>query len=463
MKAKEHATKCTENDVMIILSRILGMQGKNGMKIPVTADAESASKDGLQHDDIRATATVRDRIKQFSAEASIPLEKASFSRQAPSQNPSITAKPPIPPQRAALKPGTKLVKATGTELCGNQQHGRSRNISPIAHFPAVPLSNKNTSAILSSDSETGAELADRREFTASKAVRHGSRDPHAEMSSWKSPTPLPQRKKEAPPVPPRSSQLSTESELLQLDPPSLHTDQEGSGVNHTLEVRESDISDSALADAMTASYLIPSHAALGSKRGLKQPPPPPPPRQRGSPSQPLLQLSSDSSKVNPPALGPDEILKRGMDMLDEPKSGSELPPKPPRRVTFNPNPEVFQIESGNVVQGQVISSERKRYEEVWEANRGVARFGVMHDPNVDQKVIRKSLAYEDLVVDLVVRDIWSRSRLPQAELAKIWKLHDAVGMLSREEFVVGMWLIDQCLKGHGLPTNVPKSVWKSVQ
>ncbi|EFW19388.1 conserved hypothetical protein [Coccidioides posadasii str. Silveira] len=219
------------------------------MKIPVTADAESASKDGLQHDDIRATATVRDRIKQFSAEASIPIEKASFSRQAPSQNPSITAKPPIPPQRAALKPGTKLVKATGTELCGNQQHGRSRNISPIAHFPAVPLSNKNTSAILSSDSEAGAELADRREFTGSKAVvavRHGSRVPHAEMSSWKSPTPLPQRKKEAPPVPPRSSQLSTESELLQLDPPSLHTDQEGSGFNRTLEGMESHISESAV-------------------------------------------------------------------------------------------------------------------------------------------------------------------------------------------------------------------------
>ena len=41
--------------------------------------------------------------------------------------------------------------------------------------------------------------------------------------------------------------------------------------------------------------------------------------------------------------------------------------------------------------------------------------------------------------------------------------HQNIGLLVREEFVVGMWLIDQQLKGHKLPVKVPDSVWDSVR
>jgi hypothetical protein len=38
------------------------------------------------------------------------------------------------------------------------------------------------------------------------------------------------------------------------------------------------------------------------------------------------------------------------------------------------------------------------------------------------------------------------------------------GKLTREEFVVGMWLIDQCLAGRKLPNNtVCLEVWLSAQ
>lgn len=65
---------------------------------------------------------------------------------------------------------------------------------------------------------------------------------------------------------------------------------------------------------------------------------------------------------------------------------------------------------------------------------------------------------------LVVKDIWSRSRLPSEELEDIWNLVDRekAPRLSRESFVVGMWLIDQRLKGRKLPTKVGESVWHSV-
>lgn len=36
------------------------------------------------------------------------------------------------------------------------------------------------------------------------------------------------------------------------------------------------------------------------------------------------------------------------------------------------------------------------------------------------------------------------------------------GRLDRAEFVVGLWLIDQRLKGRKLPTRVSDSVWGSV-
>jgi len=37
------------------------------------------------------------------------------------------------------------------------------------------------------------------------------------------------------------------------------------------------------------------------------------------------------------------------------------------------------------------------------------------------------------------------------------------GALSREEFCVGAWLIDQALKGKKVPTKVEESVWESVR
>lgn len=95
----------------------------------------------------------------------------------------------------------------------------------------------------------------------------------------------------------------------------------------------------------------------------------------------------------------------------------------------------------------VTERERKRYEGVWAANRGLY-----------------SEDAPDQVSNIVVRDIWMRSRLPGHELEVIWDLVDSTsaGRLGKEEFVVGLWLIDQRLKGRKLPTKVSPTVWASV-
>jgi hypothetical protein len=104
----------------------------------------------------------------------------------------------------------------------------------------------------------------------------------------------------------------------------------------------------------------------------------------------------------------------------------------------------------------ISDPERKRYEGVWAANKGL--------------YISSSSQAEE-VLNLVARDIWARSRLPSERLAKVWDLvtydengrQDERRSLTREQFVVGMWFIDQMLKGRNLPHSVNASVWSSVR
>ncbi|KAI0005722.1 hypothetical protein F4779DRAFT_597852 [Xylariaceae sp. FL0662B] len=102
---------------------------------------------------------------------------------------------------------------------------------------------------------------------------------------------------------------------------------------------------------------------------------------------------------------------------------------------------------------EITARERKRYEGVWASNRGLFLESSQHEDA------------GDLVVNLVVRDMWSRSRLPLDELAEVWDLVDSrkAGVLDRAEFVVGMWLIDQRLRGRKIPRKVSDSVWGSAK
>jgi len=97
---------------------------------------------------------------------------------------------------------------------------------------------------------------------------------------------------------------------------------------------------------------------------------------------------------------------------------------------------------------EITERERKRYEAVWASNRGIFLNGQS----------------DSAVCNLVVRDIFSRSRLHIDVLEEVYALVDRKqnGSLDREEFVVGLWLIDQRLKGRKLPIRVSESVWRSV-
>jgi hypothetical protein len=105
---------------------------------------------------------------------------------------------------------------------------------------------------------------------------------------------------------------------------------------------------------------------------------------------------------------------------------------------------------------EITERERKRYEGVWAANKG------LHIPPLSSQT--EEDPSQD-VLNYAVQDIWTRSRLPIHVLEEVWDLVDsrAIGRLKREEFVVGLWLIDQRLKGRKLPIRVSDSLWASAR
>jgi hypothetical protein len=112
---------------------------------------------------------------------------------------------------------------------------------------------------------------------------------------------------------------------------------------------------------------------------------------------------------------------------------------------------------------RVTDRERKRYEGVWAANRGLFTFWDFSTTALENP--SGPPAEMDAVLNIVVREVWERSRLPRSELEEVWDLvaRENAKTLRRDEFVVGMWLLDQCLKGRKLPTRVSPSVWASVR
>ncbi|PGG99981.1 hypothetical protein AJ79_08343 [Helicocarpus griseus UAMH5409] len=223
-------------------------------------------------------------------------------------------------------------------------------------------------------------------------------------------------------------------------------------------------SESSQADNMAPSSVM-SLNSLSSFKGSDPSPskknsPPPPPPQRGSRSRPSPSLNPSQSPQRDAARTPSPVKRLRQTMRQEPKPDDEaerLKKYQPNRI-IKTHPNKHREGDRKRWRDRITEKERKRYEGVWAANRGLL-IDAHRQPGASGPSPR------DMVLNLVVRDIWSRSRLNTEVLRQIWDLVSQVGcaMLTREEFVVGMWLIDQCLRGRKLPNKVSESVWDSVQ
>lgn len=221
------------------------------------------------------------------------------------------------------------------------------------------------------------------------------------------------------------------------------------------------LTEDSLADAIVASSLASSRAPSPTKLDG----PPLPARHGKPPKAPYYnhQLESNlGSRTPSPAKGMRHTMRRPPSSDDE-ASNSPGGNRHGRRNILKKHPHKHHEGDRKRWRDEVTERERKRYEGVWAANKGY----LIADPDARGALDESPLATAGatMVLNVVVREIWLRSRLPDSVLAQIWDLVDnqSSGMLSREEFVVGMWLIDQSLKGRKLPVKVSDSIWASVR
>ena len=219
---------------------------------------------------------------------------------------------------------------------------------------------------------------------------------------------------------------------------------EGLLVPHSLTPQ---LTADSLADAMVASSLASSRAASPSKQV--------PPLPRRHSKQHIIfrrSQSHDLSKSRTPSPGKGGMRQtmRAPSKVDD----DDVVDYNRKRNSYilNKHPNKHHEGDRKRWRVEITEQERKRYEGVWAANKGLWM------PPGDLELATK-------VVNLVVRDIWSRSKLPDHVLGEVWDLVDreGLGRLGKEEFVVGMWLIDQRLKGRKLPVKVSESVWFSAR
>ncbi|KAL5347657.1 Increased rDNA silencing protein [Pseudogymnoascus australis] len=247
----------------------------------------------------------------------------------------------------------------------------------------------------------------------------------------------------------------------------------------------------SLANAMVASALASSRSQ--SPIPSKKPAPAPPPTRRSTTSifanaQAHMSQSSRTPSPSKPSIQKQHTGGRtGMrtTMRKTPRSSDDEDEgmvKRGRKNLMKKHPNKHHEGDRKRWRDAVSDRERKRYEGLWASNKGLFTSpstmtrpiqGITSSPSRRNSSLvgtrpgaSDSLRSppEDCVSSLVVRDIWSRSRLPDDVLSDIWELVDrsGTGMLSRDEFVAGVWLVDQRLKGRKLPQRVGDSVWVSV-
>lgn len=221
----------------------------------------------------------------------------------------------------------------------------------------------------------------------------------------------------------------------------------------------------SLANAIVASSLASSRTASPTKSGLSGPPLPPPRRNKN----PSLFHHHHDTRTPSPAKGFRQTMRKPKDEDEEDHNMLRMG----KKNLMKKHPNKHHEGDRKRWRDSITERERKRYEAVWASNRGL----FLSDSNVTTSFplppragVPLQSQYPDLgqasesVSNLVVRDIWSRSRLGDETLAEVWDLVDrsGAGKLSREEFVTGLWLIDQRLKGRKLPIRVSSSVWASA-
>lgn len=425
------------------------------------------------------------------------LEEATSVSTEPNENPNVSirevskAKPKKPKPRAvvarsegAANPGQEenetISAPTKTRPPAPRKSGdlsgrvpfelRTQNERRLAEAPStdgqVESKTASTEDVTDARPPTADSKSSNDSFVSASSVP--TRDETDSLLTVRSPTPssLTPRLR---PTRPMSTQPQT---------PVLPLRRSATGSSSQLPLDS--LSDAIMAGALASARHTPVPPAPGSAG--RTPPPPVPPSRRSNNNNKQQKGSSRRSSPHrmkhtlrqPHSLSDDEEARRPHNRhhhRGKPGGGG-----------LHSKKHAHHEGSRRRWREEITEREKKRYEAVWASNRGLFLVRAAPGPTTAAPVVRDE-GYEarsELVASVVVRDLWTRSRLPAAELAEVWDLVYGQGQrrralapglppgyghaaLDKQEFVVGMWLIDQRLRGRKIPPRVGESVWESAK
>ncbi|KAI9711849.1 MAG: Increased rDNA silencing protein [Bogoriella megaspora] len=397
---------------------------------------------------------------QVEAEAAT---KAKLPKPKPAPRSPDPVKPPIAPKPRALS--TSLTSPETSK--GKQQSASEKVVSP-----SIPLETGN-----SSDSSTYTSAPETSTKPTPPPPRRGRvKTPSSTNQTISTPINIPARQGTSSAnlqKPQSSSSVSPSPSSLNTRPPYLLPNNYSQTSIRRISPH---MTGSNMANALVAANLS---SRTPSPSPTISPPPLLPPRLK--PQHHHLPFSHH----RPPGARRTRTLsppKKGLrtTMREDPSSDSSAsddnPHKRHRHRIVRKHPHKHHEGDRLRWRSEITGAERKRYEGVFASNKGIL---LVPEGVRDEEAKRRGT---DGIHGYVVRDLWSRSRLGEECLREVWDLVAGKGVvvgledggqrerkgwgrcvLSREEFVVGMWLLDQRLKGRKLPIKVGESVWASVR
>ncbi|KAL8371300.1 hypothetical protein RB595_001234 [Gaeumannomyces hyphopodioides] len=404
---------------------------------------------GTNHgrDDASSRETVREKIPTPASRAATAIDSrpSSHPTQAADDRASATGPTPPPPRRhpaSVSQPtarGSSATEKASTRrgVVASNQDERTGSLGRDVDGPGTIRAVARARA--------GSESSDDTFFTTSSGRSGPAPSPPAQNRA--EPGVVGRLRPKTPP--PRSSA----SGQRQAAAAATHT----RAVNHNGPGLALD----SLTNAIVASNLASARRQPASGESRAPPPIPVPRRkQRNDPQPPPWasgpDLSRSYSKSPPKRSGMLQTLRSPPSKSDDEESRRNR--ERYRKRSSLGKKHVHHEGSRRRWREQLTAAERRRYAALWASNRGL----LLAAP---QQGSEGSGPDQDSVANVVVRDLWGRSRLPFDELAEVWDLVDLGrrGMLSKEEFVVGTWLVDQRLRGRKIPARVSQSVWDSVK
>jgi hypothetical protein len=383
-----------------------------------------------------------------------PMKSPPIKQKPPQMAPVKTSAPMPPPQRGSreTRPKSEDVKASASAR---------RRMSTVGseQGPPSPASFKSAKEVQEEEEKLKPSLPPPRRST----TRKPDGPPTASRPRSAAPIPIAPRNQSQAPNPMRSP--------THLSPPRRPTSTSsislGGSVYHNNYQRDSVRQITKHMTGESLSSAIMGAALASSRNGSPAPAHPlpieplfPPRRSHHHHHSPFRRSPSPPKQSPPKSAGKMRTTMRKEPSSSDDEDEVERYKKKGTRIMGikgRKHPNKHHEGTRKRWRDQLTERERKRYDGVWAANKGLYLPAAL-EPGDDEDPAQD-------VLNLAVLDIWTRSRLPVHVLEEVWDLVDsrALGRLKRVEFVVGLWLIDQRLKGRKLPIRVSESVWTSAR